>query len=242
MSSSIAANIGNCATGRYIAAGERRSAPAPESQMDAIIKKPARPADAAGSARPSRQEAEDAVRTLIAWAGDDPGREGLKDTPRRVADAYEELHAGYGQRPDDVLDHAVEDIGAYDDIVVVRDIPFASQCEHHLMPFFGHAHVAYAPRERVVGLSKLARIVEIFARRLQTQERLTSDVVTAIDDILKPGGLAVMIEAEHTCMTLRGIRAHGARTVTTQFTGAFRDDPAERSRFLTLVKGGGQSG
>jgi GTP cyclohydrolase I len=206
--------------------------------MDAVFKKPQPPASPDGVKRPSRQEAEDAVRTLIAWAGDDPTRDGLKDTPRRVVDAYAELHAGYGQHAEDVLNHTVDDIGHYDDIVLVRDIPFASQCEHHLMPFFGHAHVAYVPGDNIVGLSKLARVVEIFARRLQTQERLTSDVVAAIDEVLKPRGLAVMIEAEHTCMTIRGIRAHRARTVTTQFTGGFRDDPAERARFLALVKGG----
>jgi len=211
--------------------------------MDAVFKKPAPPPIAGeGIPRPSRQEAENAVRTLIAWAGDDPNRQGLIDTPRRVVDVYQELHAGYRQNAEDVLDRTVNDVVAYDDIVVVRDIPFASQCDHHLMPFFGHAHVAYAPADKVVGLSKLARVVNVFARRLQTQERLTVDIVAAIDDALKPRGLAVMLEAEHTCMTLRGVKAHGARTVTTQFTGSFRDDLAEQSRFVTLIKGGAPAG
>ncbi|MEX0852891.1 MAG: GTP cyclohydrolase I FolE [Bauldia sp.] len=211
--------------------------------MDALLKKPAASpgADpAANVKRPSRTEAEAAVRTLIAWAGDDPAREGLRETPRRVVDAYDDFYAGYRQRPADVLDRTFEDVGAYDDILVVRDIPFYSHCEHHMAPFFGRAHVAYYPTAKVVGLSKLARIVDVFARRLQTQERLTGNIVTAIDEVLKPRGVAVMIEAEHQCMTRRGIQAHGSSTVTTQFTGAFRDDPAEQMRFLTLVKGGGQ--
>jgi GTP cyclohydrolase I len=212
--------------------------------MDAVIKKPVGPAAiAAGRAKPSREEAEEAVRTLIAWAGDDPAREGLRDTPHRVTEAYEEFYAGYGQDPNESLDRTFEDVGAYDDVVVVRDIPFYSHCEHHMVPFVGKAHVAYYPTEnKVVGLSKLARVVETFARRLQTQERLTGDIVGAIDEALKPRGIAVMIEAEHQCMTLRGVRAHGAATVTTQFTGVFRDEPAEQIRFMTLVKGGHQVG
>ena len=182
------------------------------------------------------------MRTLIAWAGDDPARPGLKDTPSRVVSVYEEFYAGYRQDPADVLDRTFEDLGSYDDIVVVRDIPFYSHCEHHMVPFIGRAHVAYYPGERVVGLSKLARLVDVFAHRLQTQERLTGDIVAAIDEVLKPRGVAVMVEAEHLCMTLRGTRAHGASTVTTQFTGAFRDDPAEQQRFIVLIKGGGTDG
>lgn len=205
--------------------------------MDALIKKPATPAPKAEIKRPSQQEAEEAVRTLIAWAGDDPARPGLTDTPKRVATAYREFYAGYGQDPAAALDRTFEEIGTYDDIVVVRDIPFYSHCEHHMVPFVGKAHVAYYPADKVVGLSKLARVVEVFARRLQTQERLTAEIVTAVDETLKPRGIAVMLEAEHQCMTLRGVRAHGANTVTTQFTGAFRDDPAEQIRFLTLVRG-----
>ncbi len=205
--------------------------------MDALIRKlaDAAPASRADSARPTRAEAEKAVRTLIAWAGDNPDREGLRDTPQRVAKAYEDFYAGYGQSPDESLDRTFEDLGGYDDIVLVRDIPFFSHCEHHMVPFVGKAHVAYYPGEKVVGLSKLARVVDVFARRLQTQERLTSQIVAAIDESLKPRGIAVMIEAEHQCMTLRGVHKHGASTVTSQFTGVFRDDPAEQQRFLILV-------
>lgn len=205
--------------------------------MDALIKKPAeavRP-NAGDGQRPTRAEAERAVRTLIAWAGDDPDRDGLRDTPQRVASAFEDFYAGYTQSPQDALDRTFEDLGDYDDIVLVRDIPFYSHCEHHMVPFVGKAHVAYYPGDKVVGLSKLARVVDVYARRLQTQERLTGQIVSAIDEALKPRGIAVMIEAEHQCMTLRGVHKHGASTVTTQFTGVFRDDPAEQQRFLTLV-------
>jgi GTP cyclohydrolase I len=173
---------------------------------------------------------------LIRWAGDDPDRDGLRDTPQRVTRAYEDFYAGYGEKASDALDRTFEDLGGYDDIVIVRDIPFFSHCEHHMVPFVGKAHVAYYPGEKVVGLSKLARVVDVFARRLQTQERLTGQIVGAIDESLRPRGIAVMIEAEHQCMTLRGVHKHGASTVTTQFTGVFRDDPAEQLRFLTLVK------
>jgi GTP cyclohydrolase IA len=212
--------------------------------MDAVIKKLAKPGPASGPARrPSKVEAEEAVRTLIAWAGDDPNRDGLVDTPGRVVEAYNEFFSGYEQDANEALSRTFEDVGSYDDVVLVRDIPFYSHCEHHMVPFIGKAHVAYYPTEnKVVGLSKLARVVEVFARRLQTQERLTGDIVTAIDEALRPRGIAVMIEAEHQCMTLRGIRAHGATTVTTQFTGAFRDDPAEQIRFMTLVNGSHQGG
>jgi len=208
--------------------------------MDALLKKPAEATETPSDelTRPSREAAEAAVRTLIAWAGDNPDREGLRDTPRRVAAAFEDFYAGYAQNPARELERTFEDLGSYDDIVVVRDIPFYSHCEHHMVPFVGKAHVAYYPSERVVGLSKLARVVDVFARRLQTQERLTGLVVAAIDETLKPRGIAVMIEAEHQCMTLRGAQKHGASTVTTQFTGIFRDDPAEQQRFITLVKGG----
>lgn len=219
--------------------------------MDAVIKKlpsntlsadntlPAdlRAAPTSPVPRPTREEAEAAVRTLIAYAGDDPEREGLLDTPKRVVSAYDELFSGYRDYPAKVLDRTFAEIGTYDDLVLVRDISFHSHCEHHMMPFVGKAHIAYVPVERVVGLSKFARLIEIFARRLQTQEHLTSQIIMAIDEVLKPRGVAVMLEAEHTCMSLRGVEKAGASTVTTQFTGSFRDDPTEQVRFITLVRG-----
>src|SRR5882724_1612473 len=177
--------------------------------------------------RPSREEAEAAVRTLIAYAGDDPNREGLLDTPERVVSAYDELFGGYHQSPADVLDRTFSEIGSYDNLVLIKDIAFHSHCEHHMMSFTGKAHVAYLPVERVVGLSKIPRLIDVFARRLQTQEHLTSQVVTAIEEVLKPRGVAVMLEAEHMCMSLRGVEKPGSQTITTQFTGLFRDDPAE---------------
>lgn len=207
--------------------------------MDACSGKPpkAETIVSAPVGKPSREEAEAAVRTLIAFAGDNPERSGLVDTPRRVLGAFEEFFAGYSEDASGWLERTFDDVGSYDDVVIVRDIPFYSHCEHHMVPFIGRAHVAYFPTDRVVGLSKLARVVDTYARRLQTQERLTSEVLGAIDETLKPRGVAVMIEAEHQCMTLRGVHKHGASTVTTQFTGVFRDDPAEQQRFLALVRG-----
>jgi len=186
--------------------------------------------------RPSREEAEAAVRTLIAYTGDDPLREGLIETPKRVVDAYEELYRGYRECPAEVLDRTFNEIGTYDDFVLVRDIAFNSQCEHHMMPFMGKAHIAYKPVDRVVGLSKLARLVDVYARRLQTQEHMTSQIATAIEEVLNPRGVAVMIEAEHMCMSLRGVEKLGSSTITTQFVGSFRDDPAEQVRFMSLVR------
>jgi GTP cyclohydrolase IA len=213
--------------------------------MDTPVRKPAAtilPADIRDTLdpvvpRPSRGEAEAAVRTLIAYIGDNPAREGLLDTPKRVVSAFEELYSGYRESPVEVLDRTFAEMGTYDDFVLVRNIPFHSHCEHHMMPFYGKAHVAYMPIERVVGLSKLARLIDVYARRLQTQEHLTSQVVTAIDEVLKPRGVAVMVEAEHTCMSLRGVEKQGSSTVTTQFSGLFRDDPTRQVRFITLVKG-----
>jgi GTP cyclohydrolase I len=204
--------------------------------MDALSNKPA-PAPAAAEAprRPSREDAEEAVRTLIAWAGDDPSRSGLLDTPQRVISAYEEFYAGYGQDTGALLERTFDEHGAYDDMVVVRDIPFYSHCEHHMVPFVGRAHVGYYPTGKVVGLSKIARVVDVFSRRLQTQERLTAQILGALDEALKPRGVAVVVEAEHQCMTLRGTRAHGATTLTVEFSGVFRDDPAEQTRFLALL-------
>ncbi len=219
--------------------------------MDAIVKpwpKGANPlqADHVRSApqpvspRPSREEAEAAVRTLIAYIGDDPNREGVRDTPKRVIGAYEELYRGYRESPAETLDRTFSETGAYDDLVLVRDSSFNSFCEHHMMPFTGKAHVAYKPVDKVVGLSKLARLVDVYARRLQTQEHMNSQIATAIEEILKPRGVAVMIEAEHMCMSIRGVTKPGALTVTTQFRGAFRDDPNEQVRFLSLVRVGGR--
>jgi GTP cyclohydrolase IA len=186
--------------------------------------------------RPSREEAEAAVRTLIAFAGDDPAREGVLDTPKRVVDAYEEVFSGYRETPAEVLDRTFSETAGYDDFVLVKDIGFNSHCEHHMMPFFGKAHVAYIPTDRVVGLSKLARLVDVYAQRLQTQEHLTSQVATAIDEVLRPRGVAVMLEGEHMCMSIRGVTKPGALTVTTHFTGAFKD-ASEQVRFMTLLRG-----
>lgn len=192
-----------------------------------------------GTPRPSREEAEAAVRTLLAYIGENPAREGLIDTPKRVVKAYEELFSGYGEDADELLDRTFGEIGTFDDFVLLRDIPFHSHCEHHMVPFVGKAHIAYFPVERVVGLSKIARVVEIFSRRLQTQEHLTSQIVNALDGGLNPRGVAVMLEAEHMCMSMRGIAKAGVTTLTTQFTGVFRDDPAEQVRFITLVRSKG---
>jgi len=191
----------------------------------------------APTVRPSREEAEAAVRTLIAWAGDDPAREGLVDTPRRVVKAYEELFAGYGEDAGKALSRVFEEVEGYQDIVLVRDIPFVSHCEHHMAPFFGKAHIGYYPRRGVIGLSKLARIVDAFARRLQTQEALSAQIVEAVDAALDARGVAVMIEAEHTCMSMRGVKKHGISTVTTHFSGVFRSQPDEQVRFLSLLRG-----
>jgi len=187
--------------------------------------------------RPTREEAEAAVRILIAWAGDDPDREGLIDTPRRVTRAYEELFSGYREDAARPLKRVFHDVSGYKDLVLVRDISFVSHCEHHIAPFFGKAHIGYYPRRGVVGLSKLARIVDTFARRLQTQEALSAQIIDAIERTLETRGVAVMLEAEHTCMALRGVRKQGASTVTTQFSGVFRDEPNEQMRFLSLLRG-----
>ncbi|MFO1102418.1 MAG: GTP cyclohydrolase I FolE [Methylocystis sp.] len=187
--------------------------------------------------RPSREEAEAAVRTLLRWAGDNPDREGLRDTPRRVVKAYEEFFSGYQESADEVLSKVFEEVEGYDDLVLVRDIPFTSHCEHHVVPFVGKAHIAYYPNGGVVGLSKLARLVEIFARRLQTQEAMTAQIAAAIDEALAPRGVAVMVEAEHMCMSMRGVMKQGSSTVTMQFSGVFRDDPAEQAHFYTLLRG-----
>jgi GTP cyclohydrolase I len=188
-------------------------------------------------AKPSREEAEAAVRTLIAWAGDDPAREGLVDTPRRVVKAYEELFAGYDEDAGKALSRIFKEVQGYEGVVLVRDIPFVSHCEHHMAPFFGKAHIGYYPRRGVVGLSKLARIVDTFARRLQTQEALSAQIVEAVDAALDARGVALLIEAEHTCMSMRGVKKQGVSTVTTHFSGVFRNRPEEQARFLSLLRG-----
>lgn len=204
------------------------------------------PADAHGEAaasicdacrRPSRAEAEAAVRTLIGWAGDDPRREGLQATPGRVVRAYEEWFAGYRLDPTAVLERTFGEVAGYDDMVVLRDIQVQSTCEHHMAAIRGVAHVAYLPRQRVVGISKLARVVEIFSRRLQTQETLTQLIAEAIETHLQPAGVAVLIDAEHQCMTTRGVHHRHVSTLTTRFTGEFRSDAALKDRFLKLAQG-----
>lgn len=185
--------------------------------------------------RPSREEAESAVRTLLAWAGEDPGREGLRETPARVVRSYEEFFAGYLMDPVEVLEKTFEEIEGYDEMVTVRDIRVDSHCEHHMVPIVGRAHVAYLPDRRVVGLSKLARVVEIYSRRLQIQEKLTVQIADTIDRVLAPKGVAVVIEAAHECMTTRGIRKHESMTVTSRMTGAFRDNSDTRREFLSMI-------
>ena len=188
--------------------------------------------------QPTQVEAEEAVRTLIRWAGDDPSREGLLDTPQRVAKAYREFYKGYGEDAGDMLERVFEEVDGYKDMVLVRDIPFYSHCEHHMVPFVGKVHIGYYPSSGVVGLSKLARVVEVYARRLQTQEMMTAQIAQAIEKALKPGGVAVLVEAEHMCMSMRGVQKQGSSTMTTQYTGRFRD-PAEQVRFFTMVKSPG---
>jgi GTP cyclohydrolase I len=201
--------------------------------MDAVIKKLARKGDIA---RPTEAEAEAAVRTLLAWAGDDPDREGLIETPKRVVGAFKEYFKGYAENPSEVLARTFEDVGGYDDIVMLRDIEFASHCEHHMAPFVGRAHVAYLPTHAVVGISKLARVVETFARRLQTQETMTAQIVRSIDEALEPRGVAVLIEAVHTCMSMRGVGKRSVATITNQFTGEFKSNPVLQKRFMDLVR------
>lgn len=193
------------------------------------------PAKAGGRRRPSQAEAEAAVRTLIEWAGDDPDREGLIGTPERVARAYEEFFAGYNEDPVALLATTFEETADYDEIIVLRDIRIESYCEHHLVPILGKAHVGYLPAGRVVGISKLARLVEAFAKRMQIQEALTAQIADTIQDVLKPRGVGVYIEAAHQCMTTRGVRKPGVSMVTSRMLGAFRDDPATRREFLTMI-------
>jgi GTP cyclohydrolase I len=185
--------------------------------------------------KPSRGEAEAAVRTLIRWAGDDPDREGLIDTPGRVVRAYEEFFAGYLQDPREVLARTFSEVEGYDEMIVMNDIRFESHCEHHMVPIIGKVHIGYLPNRRVVGISKLARLVEIYARRLQVQEKMTVQIADTLQDILKPKGVAVVIEAAHQCMTTRGVHKPGVGLVTSRMVGAFRDDPSTRREFLAVI-------
>eukprot|EP00439_Symbiodinium_sp_Y106_P089683 s1_g2219.t1 len=190
-----------------------------------------------GPDRPSRKEAEAAVRTLISWAGDDPAREGLIETPKRVVKAYEEFFAGYDEDPDEVLGKTFEEVEGYDDMVMLRDIDLESHCEHHMVAILGKAHIAYVPTSKVVGISKLARVLEIYAKRLQTQETMTAQVADTINRVLAPKGVAILIEAKHQCMTTRGIKKPDVATITTQFTGVFKEDPNMERRFLSMIRG-----
>ncbi len=190
-----------------------------------------------GTDRPSRAEAEKAVRVLIRWAGDDPEREGLRDTPARVARAYEEHFAGYGQDPVEYLSRTFEETEGYDEMVVLRDIRVESHCEHHMLPIVGRAHVAYLPDRRVIGISKLARVVDAYAKRLQIQEKFTAQIANTIHDVLQPKGVAVVIDAAHECMTLRGVHKPGVTMITSAMLGLFRTDPKTRREFLAMIGG-----
>jgi GTP cyclohydrolase I len=204
--------------------------------MTAIVRRPtnAKPIKA-NPARPSREEAEHAVETLLRWAGDDPTREGLRDTPARVARAYEDWFSGYGVDPEDYMKRTFEEVEGYDEMIVLRDIRFESHCEHHLAPIIGKAHVGYLPSNKVVGISKLARVVESYARRLQVQEKMNAQIANTIQRVLEPKGVAVVIEAQHQCMTTRGVHKPGVTMVTSTMLGAFRQDPLTRREFLTII-------
>jgi GTP cyclohydrolase I len=195
----------------------------------------AKSARAGRSARPSRAEAETAVRTLIRWAGDDPDREGLRATPARVVRAYEEWFSGYNDEPREYLKRTFEETGGYDEVVVLRDIRFESHCEHHIAPIIGRVHIGYIPRNRVVGISKLARLVEVYARRLQIQEKMTAEIASCLDTVLKPHGVAVVTEATHQCMTTRGVHKTGVTMVTSRMLGVFRDHAETRQEFLAAI-------
>ena len=207
----------------------------PASSMERLCER-------ARAAKPTRAQAETAVRTLLLWAGDDPDREGLKGTPERVVRAYEEFFAGYGVDPVDLLQRTFEEVEGYDEIVLLRDIRFESYCEHHMVPIIGRAHVAYLPRHRVVGISKLARVVEVYAKRLSIQEKMTAQIANTIDQVLQPLGVAVVVEGEHQCMTTRGVHKPGVSMITSRMLGAFRTDPATRREFLSLVGNPGRHG
>lgn len=186
-------------------------------------------------ARPTPEEAKEAVRTLIRWAGDDPSREGLVDTPKRVIEAYEEFYAGYTENPADVLSKTFEEVADYDEIVLLKNMAFESHCEHHMVPIIGVAHIAYLPNKKVVGISKLARLLDIFAKRLQTQELMTKQIADAIEEALEPKGVCVVIDAKHECMTTRGVHKADTTTITSQMRGTFRSDPRSRLEVMQLI-------
>ena len=192
--------------------------------------------------RPTRAQAEEAVRILIRWAGENPDREGVRDTPKRVVKAYEEWFSGYGADPVDMLQRTFEETEGYDEIVLLRDIRFESFCEHHMAPIIGKAHVAYLPSTRVIGISKLARLIEIFSRRMQIQEKMTAQIANTLDEVLQPKGVAVVIEAQHQCMTTRGVHKPGVSMVTSRLLGAFRSNPDTRREFLSMINSTGQGG
>jgi GTP cyclohydrolase I len=211
--------------------------------MDAIIKNfpdglgDREDGDDVAVERPTEAEARAAVDVLLRWIGENPEREGLLDTPSRVAKAYQELFSGYGQSVKEILGRTFEEVSGYDELVLVKDIPFYSHCEHHMVPILGKAHIGYLPDGRVLGLSKIARVVDLFGRRLQTQEALTAQIADAIDSTLKPRGVAVMIEAEHMCMVMRGVQKLGSTTLTSTFTGQFKTEPQEQARFMSMLRG-----
>ena len=185
--------------------------------------------------KPTREEAEAAVKTLISWAGDNPNREGLIETPKRVVKSYEEFYSGYDQDPEEILSKVFEEIEGYDEIIIVKDIRLESHCEHHMVPILGKAHVAYIPDKRVVGISKLARVVDLYAKRLQTQESMTAQIADTIDRVLKPKGVAIVIDAAHQCMSSRGVHKTETSTVTSRMLGAFRENPKSRMEFMNLI-------
>tara|TARA_B100001179_G_scaffold215797_1_gene186281 strand:+ start:674 stop:1294 length:621 start_codon:yes stop_codon:yes gene_type:complete len=191
--------------------------------------------ESSNSHKPSREEAKEAVKTMLAWAGENPNREGLIETPERVVSAYEEFFAGYDMDPDAILDKTFEEVAGYDEMVIVKDVRLESHCEHHMVPFIGIAHVAYIPHKRVVGISKLARIVDVYAKRLQTQETMTAQIADTIQRVLEPRGVAVVIDAEHQCMTTRGVHKSETSTVTSRMLGIFRTDERTRSEFMNLI-------
>lgn len=185
--------------------------------------------------KPDREEAMRAVKTLIAWAGDDPRREGLIDTPKRVINAYQQFFAGYDADPDEILARTFEEVEGYDEMVIIKNVRLESHCEHHMVPIIGKAHIAYIPDKRVVGISKLARVLDVYAKRLQTQETMTAQVADTIQRVLKPKGVAVVVDAAHQCMTTRGVRKTEANTLTSRMLGLFREDPRTRAEFMTLI-------